>query len=110
MNGLVLQSGSLSAEGVIFVAALFIFACGCAGVVMRRNPISLLMAVELMLNAAIMTFVLGSRVWGQVHGQAAALLVLVFGAAEAVVGLALALAVFRQADKADVDDPKELRG
>ena len=101
---------TLQPEGVIFAAALFIFAAGCAGVVMRRNPIALLMAVELMLNAGIMTFVLASRVHGQVAGQASALLVLVLGAAEAVVGLALALAVFRQKDTADIDEPTELRG
>ncbi len=110
MSDLFVSSQGVSPEGIIFASALFIFACGCAGVVMRRNPIALLMAVELMLNATVMTFVLGSRVWGQVHGQAAALIVLVLGAAEAVVGLALALAVFRQKDQADVDDPTELNG
>ena len=101
---------TITSEQVVFLTALIIFAAGAAGVVVRRNPIALLMSVELMLNAAILAFVLGSRVHAQVSGQAAALLVLVLGAAEAVVGLALALAVFRAREQADVDEPKELHG
>ena len=101
---------TITSEQVVFLTSLIIFAAGSAGVVVRRNPIALLMSVELMLNAAILAFVLGSRVHAQVSGQAAALLVLVLGAAEAVVGLALALAVFRAREQADVDEPKELHG
>lgn len=100
----------VTVESAVFFTCIVVFAAGAAGVVLRRNPISLLMSVELMLNAAILAFVLGSRVHANVSGQAAALLVLVLGAAEAVVGLALALAVFRAKDAADVDEPKELHG
>ncbi len=94
----------------VLAAACFIFCCGCAGVVMRRNPVAVLMSVELMINASIMTLVLGSRVHGHASGQSTALLVLVLGAAEAVVGLALALALFRNRTRVDVDDPQEIQG
>lgn len=97
-------------EPVIVATAVFIFCCGAAGVALRRNPIGLLMSVELMINAAILVMVLGSRVHGQPLGQSVALLVLVLGAAEAVVGLALALAVFRRRQVVDVDAPQEIRG
>ena len=70
----------------------------------------MLMCVELMLNAAIIVLVLGSRVHNNPAGQSTALLVLVLGAAEAVVGLALALAVFRARETVDVDAPQELAG
>ncbi len=101
---------SLSPEAVIIATAVFIFSCGAAGVVMRKNPIGLLMSVELMINAAIMVMVLGSRMHAEPMGQSVALLVLVLGAAEAVVGLALALAVFRRRPHVDVDEPREIQG
>ncbi len=77
---------------------------------MRRNPVAMLMSVELMLNAGNLLFVLAARVRGVVDGQAAALIVLVVAAAEAVVGLGLALALFRDRSRVDVDDPAEVRG
>ena len=100
----------MTPEAIVISTACFVFCTGCAGVVMRRNPVAVLMCVELMINAAIMSLVLGSRMHGNVEGQATALLVLVLGAAEAVVGLALALAVFRNRARVDVDDPHELQG
>ncbi|HEY4222620.1 MAG TPA: NADH-quinone oxidoreductase subunit NuoK [Myxococcota bacterium] len=101
---------SFSPELFMLITACFVFCTGAAGVVMRRNPVAVLMCVELMLNAAIMALVLGSRIHGKAEGQSAALLVLVLGAAEAVVGLALALAVFRTRTRVDVDEPSEIQG
>ncbi|MCC7073865.1 MAG: NADH-quinone oxidoreductase subunit NuoK [Deltaproteobacteria bacterium] len=101
---------NLSSETIIVATAVFIFSCGAAGVVLRKNPIGLLMSVELMINAAIMVMVLGSRLHAQPTGQSVALLVLVLGAAEAVVGLALALAVFRRREHVDVDEAREIQG
>ncbi|MBI1948771.1 MAG: NADH-quinone oxidoreductase subunit NuoK [Deltaproteobacteria bacterium] len=101
---------NLQPEPIIVATAVFIFCCGAAGVALRKNPIGLLMSVELMINAAILVLVLGSRVHGNPMGQTVALLVLVLGAAEAVVGLALALAVFRRRAVVDVDAPQEIRG
>ena len=101
---------TFSPELVAVFTACFMFACGCAGVVMRRNPVAVLMSVELMINASILALILGSRIHAVADGQSAALLVLVFGAAEAVVGLALALAVFRNRARVDVDEPQEIQG
>ena len=101
---------NLQPELFVLVTACFVFCTGCAGVVMRRNPVAVLMCVELMINASIMALVLGSRIHGKPEGQSTALLVLVLGAAEAVVGLALALAVFRNRERVDVDEPQEIQG
>lgn len=101
---------TFSAETAVLVTACFVFATGASGVVMRKNPVAVLMCVELMINAAIMALVLGSRMHDNAAGQSTALLVLVLGAAEAVVGLALALAVFRNKSDVDVDGPQEIQG
>ena len=97
-------------EIVIVCCAFFVFACGTLGVVYRKNPVAVLMSIELMINAAILVLILGSRVHNNPEGQAAGLLVLVLGAAEVVVGLALALAVFRGRNRVDVDAPAEISG
>jgi NADH-quinone oxidoreductase subunit K len=70
----------------------------------------MLMAVEVMLNAANLLIVLGARVRGGADAEGAALVVLVLAAAEAVIGLALALAVFRRKPMPDIDEAAELRG
>jgi NADH-quinone oxidoreductase subunit K len=101
---------SFTTENVILITACMVFACGAAGVTLRKNPVAVLMSVELMINAAILTLVLGSRVHANAAGQSVALLVLVLGAAEAVVGLALALCVFRLRNDVDVDAPSEVQG
>ena len=100
----------MTPELIVVVAAFAVFACGAVGVIYRKNPIAVLMSVELMINAAILLLILGSRVHGNVEGQSAGLLVLVLGAAEAVVGLALALALFRDHAKVDVDSAQEIVG
>ena len=100
----------MTPELVVLLTACFVFCTGAAGVVMRRNPVAVLMCVELMINAAILALILGSRIHGKAEGQSTALLVLVLGAAEAVVGLALALAVFRHKEQVDIDEPQELQG
>jgi NADH-quinone oxidoreductase subunit K len=100
----------MTPELVVVVAAFAVFAAGAVGVIYRKNPIAVLMSVELMINASILLLILGSRVHGNVEGQSAGLLVLVLGAAEAVVGLALALALFRDHTKTDVDSVQEIVG
>jgi NADH-quinone oxidoreductase subunit K len=70
----------------------------------------MLMAVEIMLNAANLLIVLGARLRGGADAEAAALVVLVLAAAEAVIGLALALALFRRKTVPDVNEAAELRG
>jgi NADH-quinone oxidoreductase subunit K len=100
----------MTGEAIVLTTAVAIFCTGAAGVVVRRNPVAVMMCIELMINAAILALVLGSRLHEKAEGQSVALLVLVLGAAEAVVGLALALAVFRSRSSVDVDEPQEVRG
>ena len=100
----------MSPESLVLGTSAALFALGSSGVLMRRNPIAMLMSVELMLNAGNLLLVLAARIRGLVDGQAAALIVLGLAAAEAVIGLGLALALFRDRERADVDDPAEVRG
>jgi NADH-quinone oxidoreductase subunit K len=100
----------LNAETLVLGTSVVLLAIGAAGVLVRRNPIAMLMSIELMLNAGNLLLVLAARVRGNVDGQAAALIVLVLAAAEAVIGLGVALALFRDLERADVDEPAEVRG
>jgi len=99
-----------TADLVLLLTGAAMFALGATGVLLRRNPMAILMSVELMLNAGNLVLVLAARARGFVDAQSAALIVLVLAAAEAVVGLALALALFRQRPLTDVDEPSEVRG
>ena len=101
---------AMSPTAVVLVTAVSLFGLGIAGLLSRRSPIAMLMSVELMLNAGNLLFVLGGQWHGNAGGIAAATLVLVLGAAEAVVGLALALAYYRTHPNADVDSRGEVRG
>ena len=100
----------MSSETLIVATSAALFAIGGAGALMHRHPVALLMAIEVMLNAANLLIVLGARVHGGADAEAAALVVLVLAAAEAVIGLALALALFRRRLIPDVDDAVELHG
>ena len=100
----------MSAEALVLATSAALFAVGGAGALLHRHPVSMLMAIEVMLNAANLLIVLGARVHGGADAEAAALVVLVLAAAEAVVGLALALALFRRRTIPDIDDAVELSG
>ena len=93
----------LLVSGALFLLGLF-------GVLRRRNPLLLLLSVELMLNSANVALVGFSRYWGVTDGQVFALVVMVVAAAEVVIGLGLVVAVFRQRMHFDVDDMSRLRG
>ncbi len=86
-----------------------IFIIGAIGVLMRRNPLVLLMCVELMLNGVNLTFVAFARQLDDVGGQTIVLFVLVVAAAEVVVGLGLVLAVLRRRPTATADELSSLR-
>lgn len=73
-----------------------LFAIGTAGMFLRRNLITLLLSVEIMLNAVNLTFVAFGRQQGAVDGQIITFFVMTVAAAEAAVGLALVIALFRQ--------------
>lgn len=86
------------------------FLLGLLGVMIRRNPLLLLLAVELMLNGANVSLIGFSRFWNSTDGQIFALVVMVVAAAEVVIGLGLVVAVFRQRLRLDVDDMSRLKG
>ena len=87
-----------------------LFLLGLLGVMIRRNPLLLLLAVELMLNSANVALVGFSRYWDSVDGQIFALVVMVVAACEVVVGLGLIVAIYRRRLPLNVDELRGLRG
>jgi len=87
-----------------------VFFIGVAGVVLRRNPLIVLMSIELMLNAANLALVAFSRAWVNNAGHIFVFLVITVAAAEAAIGLAIVVAAFRKARFVDVDEVASLRG
>ena len=96
--------------GLAVVLSALLFGTGVYGVLARRNAVALLMAVELMLNAANLDLIAFDAYWrDRLHGgQVFALFLVVIAAAEVGVGLAIVLAVFRLRDTSDVDELTEL--
>ncbi len=72
-----------------------LFAIGTAGVFLRRNVITLLLSIEIMLNAVNLTFIAAGRQFAAVDGQVIVFFVMTVAAAEAAVGLAIVIALFR---------------
>ncbi len=96
---------------VWFVAlSAVIFCIGVGGVLMRRNPLVVLLCLELMLNAGNLALVAFGRVHGTGDGQIFALIVMVVAACEVVIGLGLIVALHRRDLPIDVDEIRELRG
>jgi NADH:ubiquinone oxidoreductase subunit K len=96
--------------GWYLVVSVLIFCIGAAGVLIRPNPMVILLCLELMLNAANLALVAFSRMWGGVGGQIFALIVMVIAACEVTVGLGLIVAIYRRQMAIDVDELNELRG
>lgn len=90
--------------------ASVIFFIGVAGVLLRRNPLVMLMSIELMFNAANLLFLAFSRAWLNNAGHIFAFLVITVAAAEAAIGLAIVVTVFRTEKNVDVDEVRALRG
>jgi NADH-quinone oxidoreductase subunit K len=86
----------------LIVSAL-LFAVGCAGVFLRRNLITILLSVEIMLNAVNLTFAAFGRYAGDMNGQIITFFVMTVAAAEAAVGLALVVALFRHRESLNPD-------
>ena len=80
-----------------------LFACGVAGFLLKRNIITIFMSIELMLNAVNLTFVAFAYQWHRVQGQIFVFFVMVVAAAEAAVGLAIIIAIFRSRSTLNVD-------
>ncbi len=81
-----------------------LFVTGLAGVIIRRNVLVIFMSIELMLNATNLLFVAFSRQLGALEGQIAAFFVIAVAAAEAAVGLAIVIAIFRNRGTVKVDE------
>ena len=90
--------------------AAILFVIGTVGALVRRNPLVILVCIELMLNAVNLTLIAFSRQLENLEGQLFALMVMVVAAAEAVVGLAVLVDIFRIRDVDDIDELSELRG
>jgi NADH-quinone oxidoreductase subunit K len=99
----------ITANYYLVVAAL-LFTIGAVGLLLRRNVLVMFMCVELMLNAANLTFVTFSRALDDVGGQAIVFFTLVVAAAEVAVGLAIIVAIFRRRRGATADDVRLLKG
>ncbi len=91
------------------ILAALLFAIGAAGVLLRRSGISILLGIEIMLNAANLSLAAFARQHGQLDGQVFVFFVMAVAAAEVVVGLALLVAIFRRLRSIDVDRLNALR-
>ena len=96
--------------GWYLVVSAMIFSIGAVGVLIRPNPLVILLCLELMLNAGNLALVAFSRMWGNASGQVFALIVMVVAACEVTVGLGLIVAIYRRQMPVNVDDLNELQG
>ena len=86
-----------------------LFTIGAVGVLVRRNVIVIFMSIELMLNAVNLAFVAFARQWHQMDGQVIVFFVMTVAAAEAAVGLAIIISMFRNRETTNVDELNLLR-
>ena len=93
----------LGPEKFLMLSAV-LFTLGVLGVLLRRGAISILMSIELMLNGANLAFITFARQHGQAEGQIYVFFIITLAAAEAAVGLAIVIALFRLRDSTDVDE------
>ncbi|SFS14429.1 NADH dehydrogenase subunit K [Granulicella pectinivorans] len=85
------------------VLAAILFSIGACSFLIKRNIVTIFMSIELMLNAVNLTFVAFAHMWHQVQGQIFVFFVMVVAAAEAAVGLAIIIAIFRTRQTLNVD-------
>jgi len=109
VSTLTIGGSQLDASWFLLLAAV-LFTLGTIGVLVRRNPLVILICIELMLNAVNLTLITFSRQLQNAEGQLFALMVMTVAAAEAVVGLAILVDIFRVRDVEDIDDLSELKG
>ena len=88
----------------VLALSVILFGLGVAGFLIRRNVITVFMCIELMLNAVNLAFVAFSRHLGKLDGQLFAFFVIVVAAAEAAVGLAIIIALYRNRESLNIDD------
>jgi NADH-quinone oxidoreductase subunit K len=92
------------------VLAAVLFGIGAVGLLVRRNVLVMFMCVELMLNAANLTFITFARALDDIGGQSVVFFVMVVAAAEVTVGLGIVVSVFRRRSSTSVDELSELKG
>jgi len=90
--------------------AAVLFCLGLVGLMVRRNILFMLMCLEVMMNAAGLAFVVAGSRWAQPDGQVMFILVITLAAAEAAIGLAILLQLYRRFNTLDVDAASEMRG
>jgi NADH-quinone oxidoreductase subunit K len=100
---------SVAPDSFIALSAVLFF-IGVAGVVTRRNPLIMLMSIELLFNAANLALVTYARAWANNAGHVFAFLVITVAAAEAAIGLAIVAVTFRRTPFVDVDEVSALKG
>jgi NADH:ubiquinone oxidoreductase subunit K len=87
-----------------------VFTLGAVGVIVRRNPLVVLLCLELMLNGANLALIAFARMWGSGDGQIFALIVMTVAACEVCIGLGMVVAIYRRRLPIDVDELRELQG
>ncbi len=92
------------------IVSAILFTIGALGVLVRRNPLTIFMSIELMLNAVNLSFITFSKYLDSADGQMFVFLVLTVAAAEVVVGLAIIVSIFRTRRTINVDELNALRG
>jgi NADH-quinone oxidoreductase subunit K len=93
----------------VLVLSLILFTLGAAGFIIRRNVITIFMCIELMLNAVNLAFIAFARRLGDLNGQLFVFFVIVVAAAEAAVGLAIIVALYRNRNSLAVDDVDSMK-
>jgi NADH-quinone oxidoreductase subunit K len=101
-------SGVPLEHGLLLAAVLFCI--GLAGLMVRRNFLFMLMSLEVMMNACALAFVAAGSRWVEPDGQIMFILILTLAAAEASIGLALVLQLYRRFNTLDIDAASEMRG
>jgi NADH-quinone oxidoreductase subunit K len=96
--------------GWYLAVSAIVFALGAVGVMTRRNPLVVLLCLELMLNGANLALIAFSRMWGNGDGQIFVLVVMTVAACEVCVGLGMIVAIYRRKLPVDVDELRELQG
>ncbi len=94
------------------VTGMVVFLIGALGILFRKDAISLFMCIEVVLNGVNITLVSFSRLWGNMHGQIMVFFVIAIAAAEAAIGFALMLQIFKHNKNiqlSDITDLRELR-
>ncbi|MBD9483828.1 NADH-quinone oxidoreductase subunit NuoK [Pseudomonas sp. PDM14] len=102
MNAIPMEHG-LALAGVLF-------SLGLIGLMVRRNILFVLMSLEIMMNATALAFVVAGSRWVQADGQVMFILVITLAAAEASIGLAILLQLYRRFNTLDIDAASEMRG